>query len=233
MTSRLPFTQVNVDALRDASLCLQARGLYAVLRSFDDPGGGKCFPSLETLSEACGVHRTTVMRLLAKLEASGWVVADKRTGAGNQYTFPASRTGATSRTNATSRTGARQPVALAHTTSRTGATLPIANTKNQDLEPFLVEADRAAPKQKRKATVAQQPPTLAEVEVYASEQGRADLAAQFVDHHTAGGWKVGRGPMLDWRAAFRTWARNDEKWNPRSAPTNGKKRMTPQDFLDL
>ena len=60
------------------------------------------------------------------------------------------------------------------------------------------------------------PPSLAEVRGYAS-----DFAAQkgldpggfdperFVDYYAANGWRVGRNPMRDWRAAVRDWVRKD------------------------
>ena len=34
---------------------------------------------------------------------------------------------------------------------------------------------------------------------------------RFVDYYTANGWKVGKNPMKDWRAAVRTWERDDRQ----------------------
>jgi hypothetical protein len=33
---------------------------------------------------------------------------------------------------------------------------------------------------------------------------------EFVDFYTSKGWKVGKNPMKDWKAAVRTWARRDK-----------------------
>jgi len=49
------------------------------------------------------------------------------------------------------------------------------------------------------------PPTPEEVEAYCRERGKGVDAAKWLAHYTANGWKVGRNPMKDWRAAVRTW----------------------------
>ena len=32
---------------------------------------------------------------------------------------------------------------------------------------------------------------------------------EFIDHYTSNGWKVGKAPMKDWKAAVRNWAKRD------------------------
>ena len=54
-------------------------------------------------------------------------------------------------------------------------------------------------------------PTLEEVKAYCSERKNSVDAQRFVDYYTANGWKVGKNPMRDWRAAVRTWERNEQK----------------------
>ena len=53
------------------------------------------------------------------------------------------------------------------------------------------------------------PPTIEEVEAYINEKGYDIDAHKFIDYYTANGWKVGRNPMKDYKAAIRNWARND------------------------
>ena len=60
-------------------------------------------------------------------------------------------------------------------------------------------------------------PTLEEVKEYCSERKNGVDAARFVNYYTANGWKVGKNPMKDWKAAVRTWERNTEK--PKAAET--------------
>ena len=54
------------------------------------------------------------------------------------------------------------------------------------------------------------PPTLEEVRAYAAQRGDPLDPEAFMDYYTANGWKVGRNPMKDWKAAVRTWARKEQ-----------------------
>ena len=53
------------------------------------------------------------------------------------------------------------------------------------------------------------PPTVEEVAAYACDAGLKMDAARFVDYYTSNGWKAGRVPMKDWKAAARNWSRRD------------------------
>lgn len=54
------------------------------------------------------------------------------------------------------------------------------------------------------------PPTLEQIAEYVGEKGYGIDPERFFDHYTANGWKVGRNPMKDWKAAVRKWERDDE-----------------------
>jgi hypothetical protein len=60
--------------------------------------------------------------------------------------------------------------------------------------------------QKRKRFV---PPTLEDVRAYCQERCNGVDAERFIDYYTANGWLVGKNKMKDWKAAVRTWERND------------------------
>lgn len=55
------------------------------------------------------------------------------------------------------------------------------------------------------------PPTVEEVRAYCEERGSAVDPERFVDYYSSNGWKVGRNSMRDWKAAVRTWERDDRK----------------------
>lgn len=64
-------------------------------------------------------------------------------------------------------------------------------------------------------------PTLEEVRFYCAERGNNVDPQQFMDHYDSNGWKVGKNDMKDWKAAVRTWERNEYesgKNNSESAP---------------
>ena len=60
---------------------------------------------------------------------------------------------------------------------------------------------------KRKSAFA--PPTIDDVRSYCFERGNAVDPQRFVDYYESNGWKVGRNPMKDWKAAVRTWEQRD------------------------
>jgi len=58
-------------------------------------------------------------------------------------------------------------------------------------------------------------PTVAELAAYAKEIGFRGFNAQaFLDRYEMVGWVVGksRTPMASWKAAVRTWQRNQAEW---------------------
>lgn len=52
-------------------------------------------------------------------------------------------------------------------------------------------------------------PTLDEVISYCWERGNNVDPERFIDYYESNGWRVGKNPMKDWRAAVRTWERGD------------------------
>jgi hypothetical protein len=61
-------------------------------------------------------------------------------------------------------------------------------------------------------------PCVEEIAAYCSERGNNVNAEQFFDFYQSKGWKVGKNPMKDWKAAVRTWERNgfDKPKEPRN-----------------
>ena len=69
-------------------------------------------------------------------------------------------------------------------------------------------------------------------------------AVRFVDYYTANGWKVGKNPMKDWRAAVRTWERDEprrmssrqqdyyDKWHP-ECERHGKSSVARLEDIEL
>jgi hypothetical protein len=58
------------------------------------------------------------------------------------------------------------------------------------------------------------PPTAAEVDVYIRERGFSFTGAAFCDWYEGIGWKVGKHPMKDWKAAARTWQHRRNEGRP-------------------
>jgi len=52
-------------------------------------------------------------------------------------------------------------------------------------------------------------PTLEELKQYSTEIGYNLDCQLFLDKYESKGWVVGRSPMKDWKAAVRTWRKNN------------------------
>jgi hypothetical protein len=52
-------------------------------------------------------------------------------------------------------------------------------------------------------------PTVEEVKAYCQELKNTIDPAKWLDYYESNGWKVGRNPMKDWKAAVRTWEKNN------------------------
>ena len=53
------------------------------------------------------------------------------------------------------------------------------------------------------------PPTLDQVKDYCWQRKNNIDAQKFIDYYTARGWMIGKTKMKDWKAAVRTWERQD------------------------
>ena len=54
------------------------------------------------------------------------------------------------------------------------------------------------------------PPSVDDVREYCNERNNGIDPQAVVDWYTSNGWKVGKNPMKDWKAAVRTWERKGE-----------------------
>lgn len=77
--------------------------------------------------------------------------------------------------------------------------------KENDSSLFPVEQTQQASK---KTTDRFVKPTLQQVQAYCQERNNSIDAEHFMAHYDAVGWKIGKNPMKDWKAAVRTWERN-------------------------
>lgn len=63
---------------------------------------------------------------------------------------------------------------------------------------------------------------------YCMEQGLTAVdPRKFYDYYAANGWRLGRGYMADWKAALRSWNREDA-----AKAAEQKKEENPYAFMD-
>ena len=81
-----------------------------------------------------------------------------------------------------------------------------------------IHSDECISKEKRTRFV---PPTVEEISAYIFEHDLNVDPNRFFDFYSAKDWMIGKNKMKDWKAAVRTWARND---NQKSTATGRKPR---------
>lgn len=180
-----------------------AWAVYCVLLTYCDRSM-ECFPSTKTIAADLGVCRRCVQVAIRTLAAAGMLSIEPRqdsTGAWTASTYrvlgvppqePCESTCASASGCAPAHVGAPP----AHVGAPNGART-CARTRTIDPDP----TNKTARTQFAR-------PTIDEVRAYCTERGRGVDADQWYSHYTANGWKVGRNPMRDWRAAVRTWEKN-------------------------
>lgn len=87
------------------------------------------------------------------------------------------------------------------------------------IEEVSIEEESIEKESKEKKTRSRfSPPTLEEVKTYCLERGNNVDPERFINYYTSNGWKVGKNPMKDWKAAVRTWERDDK---PKKGKSDG------------
>ena len=74
----------------------------------------------------------------------------------------------------------------------------------------IIDKEKEKSKKKKQSALRFTPPTVDDVAEYAKEKGYGISAERFISYYESVGWRVGRNPMKDWRAAVRTWATRDK-----------------------
>lgn len=91
------------------------------------------------------------------------------------------------------------------------ASLCDGNVTESDTE---IEKEKDIDKDKEKEVIKPQKrftkPTIEEVEAYCQERNKGVDAQRWYDYYSSNGWKVGKNPMKDWKAAVRTWERGGD-----------------------
>ena len=58
-------------------------------------------------------------------------------------------------------------------------------------------------------------PPVDDVRQYMAELNMNDMSQRFVDYYESNGWKVGKNPMKDWKAAVRIWKQQNNDKQPK------------------
>lgn len=179
--------------------------VFAVIFQFSQGKAGRYIGGLPYLADWCGCHADTARRAVRALEERGLIIAQRGEVNGIPYcnyivceeSLQNARVSPKNATDTLAKcegdTRKMQGITINETINK--------NTRinNNNIAHFT-------------------PPTQSEVEAYCRERGNSVDAQHFVDYYSANGWRVGKNPMKDWRAAVRTWEANRKTTATRNAP---------------
>lgn len=200
------YTVMSNHHLKDKGLSLKAKGLLSQMLSLPENWDY----SIEGLVNINREEKTAVTSALRELKNAGYVVITKHRSTTNgcyEYVydiyekpqspdigFPALDNPALD--NPDMEVPAMENPALENQ--------PQLNTNNKILNNKILN-NKLLNSGSRRFT----PPTLDEVRAYCEERKNDIDPEAFIDHYTGNGWKVGKNPMKDWKAAVRQWERNE------------------------
>jgi len=198
-----PFAIIPWEVFADDRLGKRHLKVLGALLSFRARNTGLFFATREQISERCGLPVTHISNATTDLETWGWL---KKTGSGKRATryefcVPENITTVPQEVpyqNSNSTENDAQPY------QKSTPTVPPAVHADTHTETLRAKA----PKERVRASRFV-PPTETEVSDYCRERGKGVDPERWYSHYTSNGWRVGRNPMRDWRAAVRTWERNE------------------------
>ena len=76
-------------------------------------------------------------------------------------------------------------------------------------------------------------PTIEDVRAHCTEKGYSFDPEAFYAFYESNGWKVGKNPMKDWKAAVRTWERGESKAKSRNTLLNYNETQTEVKPIEL
>lgn len=172
--------------------------------------GRECYISNEYIAEFLGVKDRTARAALSNLIEKGYVRMTRFDGRRRfvESTLAIKEGGRVAKNCQAERQ---------NRSTQSGKNLPHTNNKdlntNTDLNPLSKERPLVMKK-----------PSLEEVRAYCFERNNTVSPEAFIDFYESNGWKVGKNPMKDWRAAVRTWEQRDrQNPSPRSAAPSPQK----------
>lgn len=199
--------------LRNKNLSLKAKGLLSQVLSLPD-GWNFTFEGLCSLNKE---GKEAMQSAIKELRENGYLTKDRIRNEKGQITdveyvfheFPVDGETVCRKTRQTD-----NPPLL-----NTDSILSTDSIKYSPLSKERPPEGDPTPKRERKRFT---PPKLEEVEAYCRERQNGIDASKFIDYYEAVGWKVGKQPMKDWKAAVRTWERRDAS----NASSKAKKEET-------
>ena len=162
--------------------------LYALIYSYSD-GGSAFYGSTEYLAQRLGSSKSRIIKVLNEMVSKGLIIK-KTSGRFNFYV-----TNYNYVCNTDEQKVSVQNTERCHIDTESSV-VPTPNNINNNIKDNI-------------STTRFKKPTVEEVQAYCKERNNSVDAEKFISHYDSNGWKIGKSPMKDWKAAVRTWEKND------------------------
>ena len=215
------YTVIDNAVLQNVNISFEARGFLCYLLSLPNDW---CF-TVRGIVKQTGCSKSVILRLVDELKAAGYLKLERKQDKQGRFTqsswhiyeSPYEHHNIEKRNTVKTEHGENGTRYLRNTViTEHGENEPIQNNNNNKV---LNKQNTKENKVTGRFTA----PTVEEVREYCLERGNSVDPDQFVDFYTSRGWKVGKNPMKDWKAAVRTWerGRNTSQPFPRAESNNG------------
>ena len=203
------YTCIDNQVFKDHSLSMKAKGLLAQIYSLPE----NWEYSVRGLSTLFSDGREAVNNALQELIDHGYIVRTQKTNQFGKFDGYEYDIYETPQTKVAGNPFTENPLTEKPITENSTQ----LNTKESNTKELNTNGMDIYGKPKSSRFV---PPSVDEVRAYCQERNNLVDPEKFVDYYTARGWKIGKNSMKDWRAAVRTWERNNYSTTQNASPAS-------------
>lgn len=194
---------IPIDIWKDKNLSWNEKLLYLEIDSFTSKDKD-CFISDEYIANFLGINTTNANKTLSSLIKKGYVIKTRFDG---RHRFVKAALSSSTTLNCQ-----EQQTSYAHDSTI------IINNKDNNTNTNTITIN-----EKEKKSKGFVKPTIQEIQAHILEKGYTFDAEAFYAFYESNGWKVGKNPMKNWKAACTTWSKNRINNNNNN---NGRETIT-------
>lgn len=210
------FVSIQSDTLRDNRISITARGILAYMLTMADDWAF----SVKGLAAALNLNKETVVKYIKELQAAGYVEIGDSRSKGGQFAGKAWTVYEIPQDHIRENRNTEKPTTATvygKTETRENRKTEKPTVKNYQFKELsnirtIKESNSTTRTRTRERFT---PPTLEEVTAYCQERKNNVDPQRWLGHYQSNGWRVGKNPMKDWKAAVRTWERSGFNDTPR------------------
>ncbi len=224
------FSIVPVEVWLDDRLSKTDLRVLGAILSFRNKNTNLCWPKRSQLSERCGLPETRISTTTSNLVKLGCL---KKEGTGGfsrscTYTFMVPET-VTALVTVTDSVTVTEPVTRVVTESVTNTvTEPVTRNKQTNkltIQQTIKDICETSENMRFKK------PTLQDITDYQKEIGFKNEASKFLNYYESNGWRVGKNPMKNWKAAFSGWCDRSNNFSANKQTGPSEAEWSNADFM--